>query len=83
MEKSQASGLKDQLNQEKNNNMRLMQQMRALRMETRKKDKIITKKNFQLGSLQEKIDVLMRSNASLFKELDQTIIGCSFIQQPS
>ena len=44
--------------------------MRALRLETRKKDKIITKKNFQLGSLQEKVEVLMRSNASLFKELD-------------
>ena len=57
--------------------------MRALRTEARKKDKIITKKNFQLGALNEKVEVLMRSNASLFKELDQTIIGCSFIQQQS
>jgi len=59
--------------------LRLLQQMRALRTEARKKDKIITKKNFQLGALNEKVEVLMRSNASLFKELDQTIIGCSFI----
>ena len=47
--------LRDCLNQEKNNNMRLMHQMRALRIETRKKDKIISKKNFQIGSLCEKI----------------------------
>jgi hypothetical protein len=38
--------LRDCLNQEKNNNIRLMQQMRALRLEARKKDKLISKKNF-------------------------------------
>jgi hypothetical protein len=50
--------LRDSLNQEKNNNIRLMQQLRALRIETRKKDKLISKKNFQIGMLQEKIDLL-------------------------
>jgi hypothetical protein len=35
--------LRDSLNQEKNNNIRLMQQLRALRIETRKKDKLISK----------------------------------------
>ena len=43
--------LRDSLNQEKNNNIRLMQQLRALRIETRKKDKLISKKNFQIGML--------------------------------
>jgi hypothetical protein len=50
--------LRDTLNQEKCNNIRLMQQLRALRIEARKKDKLISKKNFQIGSLQEKIDLL-------------------------
>jgi hypothetical protein len=50
--------LRDSLNQEKCNNIRLMQQLRALRIEARKKDKLISKKNFQIGSLQEKIDLL-------------------------
>ena len=50
--------LRDSLNQEKNNNIRLMQQLRALRIEIRKKDKLISKKNFQIGMLQEKIDLL-------------------------
>jgi hypothetical protein len=67
------------LNLEKTNNMRLISQLRAFRIETKKKDKIITKKNFQIGSLVEKVGVLERSNASLFRELDQTIVGCSFI----
>ena len=43
--------LRDSLNQEKCNNIRLMQQLRALRIEARKKDKLISKKNFQIGSL--------------------------------
>jgi hypothetical protein len=50
--------LRDSLNQEKCNNIRLLQQLRALRIEARKKDKLISKKNFQIGSLQEKIDLL-------------------------
>jgi hypothetical protein len=50
--------LRDSLNQEKCNNIRLLQQLRALRIEARKKDKLISKKNFQIGSLQEKIDIL-------------------------
>ena len=57
--------------------------MRALKIEARKKEKIITKKTFQIGNLLEKIKVLEKSNASLFKELDQTIGGFSIIQQQS
>jgi hypothetical protein len=47
--------LRDNLNQEKSNNIRLLQQLRALRIEAKKKDKLISKKNFQIGSLIEKI----------------------------
>ena len=50
--------LRDCLSQEKNYNIRLMQQLRALRIETHKKEKLISKKNFQIGMLQEKIDLL-------------------------
>jgi hypothetical protein len=66
--------LRDTLNQEKQNNLRLLQQLRALRIEARKRDKTVTKKNFLIGALTEKIELLQRSNASLFKELDQSII---------
>jgi|LauGreDrversion4_2_1035121.scaffolds.fasta_scaffold511359_1 hypothetical protein len=69
-EKASTCDLRDNLNQEKSNNVRLLQQLRALRIEAKKKDKIITKKNFQIGSLVEKVEVLQRSNATLFKELD-------------
>ncbi|TNV84878.1 hypothetical protein FGO68_gene10895 [Halteria grandinella] len=82
-ERTQCTDLRDAMNMEKGNNLRLMQQVRALRVEAKKKDKLISKKNFQIGNLLEKIQVLERSNASLFRELDQTIGGCSFIQQPS
>ena len=43
--------LRDTYSQERANNIRLMQQLRALRIEARKKDKLISKKNFQIGSL--------------------------------
>ena len=45
-----------------------------MRIEARKRDKTVTKKNFLIGALTEKIELLQRSNASLFKELDQSII---------
>lgn len=49
-------------------------------IESKRKDKILTKKNFVIQGLMEKIELLERSNASLFKELDQSIQGVSIIQ---
>ncbi len=54
-EKNVTTDLRDALNQEKNNNLRLMQQLRSIKIEAKKKDKIITKKNFMIGRLEEKV----------------------------
>lgn len=52
-----------------------MQQLRSMKIETKKKDKLITKKNFMIGRLEEKVQLIERSNKCLFKELDQSLIN--------
>ena len=54
--------------------------IRTLKTELLKKDKYITKKNFCIQALLEKIEILKRSNKSLFKELDHTIPDISEIK---
>ena len=48
-------------------------------MEAKRKDKLLSKKNFQIGDLIEKVQILERSINSLYRELDNTLINCSFI----
>ncbi|CDW89864.1 kinesin-like protein [Stylonychia lemnae] len=71
---------KDQLQTEKDNNLRLMQNYRGLRLETKKKDKYISQKNFIIQGMCQKMDLLEKSNNCLFKELDNTISGVSLIE---
>lgn len=50
-----------------------------LKLESRRKDKSISKKNFQIQQLLEKVTLLESSNACLFKELDQSINSMSVV----
>ena len=61
-EKQSNADIRDQLKLEKASNLRLLQQIRALKLDMRKKDKLLTKKNFEIRDLKEKIEILMRSN---------------------
>jgi len=48
-------------------------------LEAKKKDKYISRKNFVIQGMCQKIDLLEKSNNCLFKELDNSIIGVSMI----
>jgi hypothetical protein len=60
-----------------------MQNLRTVKLESKRKDKYLSKKNFLIQGLAEKVALLERSNASLFRELDQSIADVSCIRATS
>eukprot|EP00347_Sterkiella_histriomuscorum_P020283 403338399 len=74
---------KDQVASQKNELIRYMNNQRQLKIDISKKNKQITKKNFLIQALMERVDSYKKSNVTLFKELDQSITGLSAIQNDS
>ena len=48
-------------------------------MEAKRKDKLLSKRNFTIGDLIEKVKLLERQNSCLFNDLNDTLINQSVI----